>query len=484
MEKEGVEPSSAACKAGALPVELPPRVDADGWSRTTTARGNGFTDRGAHRVLSVRRLKQGGRPDSNRHREAHDLGCCRYTTATTKEMLLSMSETWPLRPVRSPERWLCGRCSSLLCAPARGRSPASATAPSTGWTTGRIDHVADGDTVDLTNGQKIRLVQIDTPEVYFTPECYGEQASAITKRLLPPGTLVKLYREPATDSIDQYGRLLRYVVRARDGLNVNVQLVRVGAAAPYFYDVAAGPFREPARAARSAREERASRPLGPLPRNPVRPGPRRRIGSRLERLKRGRPDSNRRRLARQASALPLSYAPGELRSGAGGIRTHGLELMRLAGTASSPTALRCCCNESGRQESNLRSPVPETGGVASLPHDQMQSTPGGTRTRSSGLRARRHALRPRGRESSGGRDRTCASRLTVARLTARLHRNEMLRNGRRVGELRTAGEAGRPREPQPPVFEDGVPHHWQPFQMAPAGVEPAPHRLRGGDSSC
>ena len=34
---------------------------------------------------------------------------------------------------------------------------------------GRIDHVADGDTVDLTNGAKVRLVQIDTPEVYFRP---------------------------------------------------------------------------------------------------------------------------------------------------------------------------------------------------------------------------------------------------------------------------------------------------------------------------
>jgi hypothetical protein len=31
----------------------------------------------------------------------------------------------------------------------------------------RIDHVADGDTVDLTNGAKVRLVQIDTPEIYF-----------------------------------------------------------------------------------------------------------------------------------------------------------------------------------------------------------------------------------------------------------------------------------------------------------------------------
>ena len=106
----------------------------------------------------------------------------------------------------------------------------------------RIDHVADGDTVDLTNGAKVRLVQIDTPEVYFTSECYGAQASNITKRLLPPGTLVRLTGEPATDSIDQYGRLLRYVTRVKDGLNVNIQLVRIGAAAPYFYDGRRGKY--------------------------------------------------------------------------------------------------------------------------------------------------------------------------------------------------------------------------------------------------
>jgi endonuclease YncB( thermonuclease family) len=77
-------------------------------------------------------------------------------------------------------------------------------------------------------------VQIDTPEVYFGTECYGPQASAITKRLLPLGTLVQLRPEPATDRVDQYGRLLRYVIRARDGLNINIRLVAIGAAAPYF----------------------------------------------------------------------------------------------------------------------------------------------------------------------------------------------------------------------------------------------------------
>ena len=106
----------------------------------------------------------------------------------------------------------------------------------------RVDHVADGDTLTLRNGQRVRFVQIDTPEVYFGTECYGPQASAITKRLLPPGTAVRLAAEPATDSVDEYGRLLRYVIRARDNLNVNLYLVRIGAAAPYFYDHRLGLF--------------------------------------------------------------------------------------------------------------------------------------------------------------------------------------------------------------------------------------------------
>ena len=96
-------------------------------------------------------------------------------------------------------------------------------------TSARIAYVVDGDPVALTSGARVRLVQIDTPEVYNSTECYGRRASAITKRLLPSGTPVRLYPEPKTDTVDVYGRLLRYVIRARDGLNVNVRLVRVGA---------------------------------------------------------------------------------------------------------------------------------------------------------------------------------------------------------------------------------------------------------------
>jgi hypothetical protein len=89
----------------------------------------------------------------------------------------------------------------------------------------------------------------------------------------------------------------------------------------------------------------------------------------------------------------LSYAPDS----AGGIRTHGLELMRLARTAS-PLPRR-----SGRQESNLRSPAPEAGGVAYSPtaRRSCKSTPGGTRTRSFRVEGPASSpVRPRGQEQA------------------------------------------------------------------------------------
>jgi hypothetical protein len=86
---------------------------------------------------------------------------------------------------------------------------------------------------------------------------YGRQASATTKRLLPPGTRVRLVPEPATDRVDNFGRLLRYVVRP-DGTNVNLRLVALGAAAPYFFDGRRGRYarRLEALALRAQRQKR------------------------------------------------------------------------------------------------------------------------------------------------------------------------------------------------------------------------------------
>ena len=126
--------------------------------------------------------------------------------------------------------------------------------PPPGWDA--VDHVADGDTIVVRGGITVRLVQIDTPEVYFHPECFGEQTSSETKQLLQRGELVRLVRDPATASTDVYGRLLRYVVR-QDGLNINLRLVADGAAAPYFFGGVRGRY-----AATLMRDAQAARAEG------------------------------------------------------------------------------------------------------------------------------------------------------------------------------------------------------------------------------
>jgi hypothetical protein len=101
-----------------------------------------------------------------------------------------------------------------------GTSPSGGSAPQPRATkqSARIIKVTDGDTVKvrLKNGSRkdVRLVGIDTPEVYGGVECGGRAASRSLKRLLPRGTKVVLVSDPTQDRVDRYGRLLRYVVKA------------------------------------------------------------------------------------------------------------------------------------------------------------------------------------------------------------------------------------------------------------------------------
>jgi len=95
-----------------------------------------------------------------------------------------------------------------------------------------VAYVYDGDTVRLQDGRRVRLLQIDTPEL-ASHECYSRGARAALISLVHAGSGVALETDPALDSVDRYGRLLRYV--RREGVNVNLELVRRGAAAPYFY---------------------------------------------------------------------------------------------------------------------------------------------------------------------------------------------------------------------------------------------------------
>lgn len=125
----------------------------------------------------------------------------------------------------------------------------------------------DGDTILLADGNRVRLVQVDAPELGV--ECWGDEAALALGRLVRRGTDLRLEPDPRLDAVDRHGRLLRYA--HVDGRNLNVELVRLGAAAPYFYRGERGAYaNELLAAARSARAGRRGL-WGACPRAVLRP---------------------------------------------------------------------------------------------------------------------------------------------------------------------------------------------------------------------
>jgi endonuclease YncB( thermonuclease family) len=120
---------------------------------------------------------------------------------------------------------------------------ATATQPKTIKQRARVTKVVDGDTIDvrLGNGKKrrVRMIGIDTPEVYGGLECGGKNASASMRRLTPVGTRVVLVSDPTQDRVDRYGRILRYVMKSGRDMN-RIQVAR-GWATVYVY--ANNPFK-------------------------------------------------------------------------------------------------------------------------------------------------------------------------------------------------------------------------------------------------
>lgn len=131
----------------------------------------------------------------------------------------------------------------------------------------RVDSVRDGDTILLESGRRVRLVQVDAPELRV--ECWGDEAAAALARLAPPGAELRLERDPALDDVDRHARLLRYAFAGTR--NLNVELVRQGAAAPYLYRGVRGRYAEELLAAAdTARAERRGL-WGACPRARLRP---------------------------------------------------------------------------------------------------------------------------------------------------------------------------------------------------------------------
>lgn len=84
-----------------------------------------------------------------------------------------------------------------------------------------VAHAVDGDTIELSSGETVRLIGVDTPE---SGECgYGEATQHMSE--IARGYRVTLI-PGARDDRDQYGRLLRYV--EVDGQDVGLAQINNG----------------------------------------------------------------------------------------------------------------------------------------------------------------------------------------------------------------------------------------------------------------
>ena len=102
--------------------------------------------------------------------------------------------------------------------------------------TARVERVIDGDTIQVLvddTRRTIRLIGVDTPETKDRTgavQYFGPEASAFTKAALE-GKTVMLQKDRTGDTVDRYGRWLRYVLL--DGDNFNARLIRDGYARAY-----------------------------------------------------------------------------------------------------------------------------------------------------------------------------------------------------------------------------------------------------------
>ena len=105
----------------------------------------------------------------------------------------------------------------------------------------RVVRVVDGDTFlaampDVGEPVRVRVIGVDTPETVkpgAPVACYGPQASAFTKHLLPSGAVVRAAHEPGGD-LDRFGRQL-WDVWLPDGRFLESVLVAAGTARAYPY---------------------------------------------------------------------------------------------------------------------------------------------------------------------------------------------------------------------------------------------------------
>jgi endonuclease YncB( thermonuclease family) len=148
-------------------------------------------------------------------------------------------------------------CESLPC-------PCSTAGPGGGGTPSvperirfraTVTDVVDGDTLDVRKarggGDRIRILGIDTPEVFGGVECGGRAASALMKRI--SRGKVRVTTDPNQPKRDRYGRLLAYV--SKGGVDLGRRMVSKGRAKVYVVGSPFSRYRSYLQAQREARAD-------------------------------------------------------------------------------------------------------------------------------------------------------------------------------------------------------------------------------------
>lgn len=97
-----------------------------------------------------------------------------------------------------------------------------------------VSMVIDGDTFELSNGTKIRLIGVDTPETVDPREdvqWFGREAAKKLREWILGRTVCLKKDRDKTQDIDKYGRVLRYVWK--DSFFVNAELIKQGYGVAY-----------------------------------------------------------------------------------------------------------------------------------------------------------------------------------------------------------------------------------------------------------
>lgn len=121
-------------------------------------------------------------------------------------------------------------CSLLVYKRYSGAGDSPADAISSDW---GVRTVIDGDTIELENGERVRYIGINAPEIMrredtswvYDPHPFGEDAKEFNRRLVE-GKRVRL--EYDQEVRDRYGRLLAYVYV--EDVFVNAEMVKAGLA--------------------------------------------------------------------------------------------------------------------------------------------------------------------------------------------------------------------------------------------------------------